>query len=279
MDFLRKLDTLRKTNGQRPRFYLDETWVNQNHSRKRMWLGSNDEGGFKNQPVGKGQRLIVCHAGSAKTGFVPDAKMVFKAVKSNNADYHTEMDGETYMAWFSDLLNVLEEPSVIIIDNASYHSMQLERIPTSNTKKGDIQEWLKKKNINFDKCEIKEELLRKVKASNPQKIYVIDNLANERGHEVIRLPPYHCQYNPIELIWAQVKGEVAANNNTFKIADVESLLHKAIDNVTQEDWVKCVRHAEELQNTDLQKAIIRDQAPFIINLQDDTEDEDSDEEE
>jgi len=52
------------------------------------------------------------------------------------------------------------------------------------------------------------------------------------GHEVIRLPPYHCQYNPIELIWAQVKGEVATKNTTFKLADVEKLMHEAIDSVT-----------------------------------------------
>lgn len=44
---------------------------------------------------------------------------------------------------------------------------------------------------------------------------------------VARLPPYHCQYNSIELIWAQVKGEVAKNNTTFKFDDVEKLLHKA----------------------------------------------------
>ncbi|CAF4875805.1 unnamed protein product [Pieris macdunnoughi] len=55
------------------------------------------------------------------------------------------------------------------------------------------------------------------------KIYALDMLAYERGHEVIRLPPYYSQYNPIELIWAQVKGEVAAKNDTFNIADVEIL--------------------------------------------------------
>lgn len=61
-------------------------------------------------------------------------------------------------------------------------------------------------------------------------------------HEVIRLPPYHCQYNPIELIWAKVKGEVAKNNNTFKMTDVEKLAHVAMDAVTQEDWeVYCTR--------------------------------------
>lgn len=274
MDFLRKLDTLKKTNDRRPRFYVDETWVNQNHSRKRMWLGEDDQGGFKNQPVGKGHRLIVCHAGSAKTGFVPEAKLVFKAVKSKDADYHSEMDAERYMEWFKDLLQVLEEPSIIILDNASYHSKQLESIPTMSWRKNDIQDWLKKKNIAFSNADIKEELIIKVKQSNPKKIYAVDQLALEYGHEVIRLPPYHCQYNPIELIWAQVKGEVASKNSTFKIADVEILLHEAIGNVSTEDWVKCVKHAEDLQDQDLTKIILRDQRtqPFIINLQEDDSD-------
>jgi hypothetical protein len=120
MSFLRKMKELRDSNDDRPRFYLDETWINQNHTRKRMWLGENDEGGFQNQRLGKGQRLIICHAGSAKTGFLKEAKMVFKAIKSNDSDYHTEMNGDRYLSWFSDFLNILEEPSIIIIDNASY---------------------------------------------------------------------------------------------------------------------------------------------------------------
>lgn len=46
------------------------------------------------------------------------------------------------------------------------------------------------------------------------------------GHKVVRLPPYYCQYNLIELIWAKVKGEgeVAEKNNTFKMKDVHMLL-------------------------------------------------------
>lgn len=31
------------------------------------------------------------------------------------------------------------------------------------------------------------------------------------GHVVIGLPPYHCQYNSVELIYVQFKGEVAKN--------------------------------------------------------------------
>jgi hypothetical protein len=93
------------------------------------------------------------------------------------------------------------------------------------------------------------------------------------GHEVIRLPPYHCQYNPIELIWAQVKAEVA-KNNTFKMADVEKLAHAAIDAVTQNDWEKCVEHAEKIQNEDNEKEILRDilLEPIIITLEEDDSD-------
>ena len=37
---------------------------------------------------------------------------------------------------------------------------------------------------------------------------VIDNIAKKYGHEVIRLPPYHCDLNAIELIWADEKNYV-----------------------------------------------------------------------
>ncbi|KAE9531654.1 hypothetical protein AGLY_010860 [Aphis glycines] len=67
----------------------------------------------------------------------------------------------------------------------------------------------------------------------------MNEIAIQMGHEVIRLPPYHCKYNPIELIWAEVKAEVAKSNNTFKMTDVEKLAHAAIiDAVTQKDWEK-----------------------------------------
>ena len=51
--------------------------------------------------------------------------------------------------------------------------------------------------------------------------YEVDNLIKRNGHEVLRLPPYHCHFNPIKLIWGILKRDVAQRNNTFKIADVE----------------------------------------------------------
>ncbi|GFT85456.1 hypothetical protein NPIL_477841 [Nephila pilipes] len=54
------------------------------------------------------------------------------------------------------------------------------------------------------------------------------------GYEVIRLSPYHCRYNPIEMIGAQEKGEVAAKNSTVKIKDVRKLLEEALSLCTIE---------------------------------------------
>lgn len=193
------------------------------------------------------------------------------------------MNSEVFKSWFTQMLQNLEEPSLIVMDNAPYHSTLIENFPKSNARKADVQDWLTKKNIKFSPLETLAELRMRVKALIPfEKKYEIDELALTMGHEVLRLPPYHCQYNPIELIWAQVKNQVAKNNKTFKMVDIERLTHEAIDSVTQHDWEKCVRHAETLQNEDYEKEILRDSAlePIIMTLlPDDSDWESSDDDE
>jgi hypothetical protein len=71
---------------------------------------------------------------------------------------------------------------------------------------------------------------------------VIDEMAKSANKTVIRLPPYHCELNAIELIWAQIKGYVAARNKTFWIREVKELLGEAVRKVSPEDGDKCVRH-------------------------------------
>ncbi|VVC41363.1 Ribonuclease H-like domain [Cinara cedri] len=172
-----------------------------------IWQNDMDSEVFK-VPTGKGGRLIVCHAGAAKFGFISGSKLIFWS--KNDRDYLSQMNSQIFHVLFQNMLQLFEEPCVIVMD-APYHS------------------WL-------------TELEKKVKmAKSREKRYQLDELAYQMGHEVIRLPPYHCQYNPNELIWAQVKGEIATKT-TFKMADVEKLMHEAIDAVTKENWEKCVRH-------------------------------------
>ena len=281
--FLRQICTIRNNKDPRPIVYLDETWVNQNHSRSVAWHDESHNMIGPKIPIGKGGRLIIVHAGCAKYGFIQNSKLVFRSNTDTSTDYHSQMNSEVFKSWFTQMLKNLEEPSLVVLDNAPYHSTLIENFPKSNARKADVQDWLTKKNIKFSPLETLAELRMRVKALIPfDKKYEIDELALTMGHEVLRLPPYHCQYNPIELIWAQVKNQVAKNNKTFKMVDIERLTHEAIDSVTQHDWEKCVRHAETLQNEDYEKEILRDSVlePIIMTLlPDDSDWESSDDDE
>ncbi|KAI5708322.1 hypothetical protein M8J77_020542 [Diaphorina citri] len=156
--------------------WIDETWVNVNHTMDKCWTNETLASTLK-QPIGKGGRLIVTHAGNSH-GFIPGAKKVFRSKKSG--DYHDEMNAEHFMEWFREnLLPGLSVPSVIVMDNA----------------------------------------------------------------------PYHSKFNPIELIWANVKGYVRRNNTHFTFADVERLTYEAIERITPDDWRNAVDHCLRVSKT------------------------------
>ncbi|KAF8787362.1 hypothetical protein HNY73_008970 [Argiope bruennichi] len=77
-------------------------------------------------------------------------------------DYHDEMNGDHFEKWLESVLPKLKKNSVIVMDNASYHSVKMEKIPTTSVTKKSIQEWLSQKHISWDKDMIKIELLQKV---------------------------------------------------------------------------------------------------------------------
>lgn len=183
------------------------------------------------------------HIGSHK-GFVDGGLLIFESNK-NSADYHDEMNGDNFHKWFESILPRLDPNSIIVMDNAPYHSVRTERIPTSSSKKEDILSWLISKNVVIDRPMFKPQLLAKVKEIKGQYIsYVVDNMAKDARHNVLRLPPYHCELNPIELAWAMVKGYVKQHNTTYKIDDVKVLLNTAIERVTSENWQNFLQHVK-----------------------------------
>ena len=147
------------------------------------------------------------HAGS-ENGWIDGEDLVFQSKKATG-DYHDEMNSENFEEWFHDkLLCNVPCNSLIVMDNASYHSRRIEKVPTSNSRKGDMQDWLKSHGIQYPERALKRELLSLIKLSNAKPKYVIDEMAKAAGHEVVRIPPYHCELNPIELCWSQVKGYI-----------------------------------------------------------------------
>ena len=79
--------------------------------------------------------------------------------------------------------------------------------------KAQYAEWLKKRKIPYAKDALRPTLwkLAKEKREN-YPAYRLEKIAYKYGHEIVRLPPYHCQLNPIELIWGIEKNYVASEN-------------------------------------------------------------------
>ncbi|CAI6345091.1 unnamed protein product [Macrosiphum euphorbiae] len=48
------------------------------------------------------------------------------------------MNGDTFREWMEGILPRLKLNSVIVVDNASYHSVKMDKAPISNTRKADI---------------------------------------------------------------------------------------------------------------------------------------------
>jgi transposase len=144
------------------------------------------------------------------------------------------MNHANYKKWLQEkLIPNLESKSVIVVDNASYHIVQLNRHPASNARKGEILFWLDKHGIQCSSDMTKAELCDLVKVHKPQyDTFAIDWLLAERGHTVIRLPPYYPDLKPIEKIWGIVKTRIAAKNVTFKLRDVQQLTEQNFAAVT-----------------------------------------------
>lgn len=258
--------------------FLDETWCNKNHSTDRMWLPS-DCSSAPVLPSGKGRRLIILHAGTRSKGLIEGCDLVFEAKKSEG-DYHSEMNGQVFLEWFEhQLLPQLDEPSVIILDNASYHNLRVPGTitPTMANLKAQLQEFLTACNVPYRQSETKAQLMEKIRQHKKPIQYITDELAAKQGHIVLRTPVRHCELNPIELIWGNCKNFVARNNTTFKLSDVKDLVYASFARITPEVWQKAEDHvskieAEYRQRDGVNVGLVK---PVVIPLDSSSSDNDS----
>lgn len=228
--YLRRKIANRNAEGTfRPEVYLDESYVNKNHSNDFVWY-YDDDGPWIQKPTGKGERLIIMNA-ITKDGWVPGAKVTFKSTRKTG-DYHGQMNHKMFTKWFSEkLLPNLPANSLIIMDNASYHNVLTPySAPTPSCKKAKIRAWLERNNFPIKEDCLKVELVEILAKVGPQPTYVLDEMAGAFGHEVLRTPPYHPELQPIETCWGIVKNEIARNCD-FTMDNLIAQLEKAFSKV------------------------------------------------
>lgn len=238
--YLRQKRLNRQSNGSllRPEVYLDETFINKNHSNQFTWYFDED-GPDVNKPAGKGERLIVVNAITLE-GWVNNAQLVFEA-KKRTGDYHGQMDWDNFSAWFTkQLLPNIPENSIIIMDNASYHNTTEEStFPKSNARKESLRKWLDDKGIPWGEDLLKPELYALCKLFEPKPEYRIDKIAEAAGHSILRTPQYHPELQPIEMCWGVMKNFMAKHCD-FTLQKLRSNLPLAFSQVTAKTCQKLI---------------------------------------
>lgn len=235
---------------ERPIIYLDETWFDTHDTPTSGWDDSSGKC-VTRAPSNRGKRITILHAGS-ENGFVPNAlSLSSKNIKDSCVDYHEDTTAELFEDWFkTKLLPNIPPNSVIVMDNASYHSRQLNKAPSSNDTKPKIQEYMYNHDIYFHENYTKKELLEVLKSLSIKKQYYCDELAESIGHTVLRLPPYHCIFNPIEQIWHQLKAGIRRNNISPTLnSSVLALIDSEANKISQINWENCVKHVKEVEKS------------------------------
>lgn len=224
--------------------YVDETYIHATHCVPKQWADKSNNG-FRKK-LSKGRRLIIVNGGGAN-GFVANSLLVFKS-GSKSGDYHDDMNFNNFSKWIKDhYLPNLPPNSVVVIDNASYHNVQADKIPNMSSKKCDMIHWLKNKKIRHNEKMYKSELYALILQNKPKIKFVIDDIIEKAGHTVLRLPPYHPDLNPIESIWALGKNAVAKKNTTEKLEDVRVMTIEEFSKITPEDWRKRCEHVYKIE--------------------------------
>jgi transposase len=274
--FLRNIKRYREEN--RPIVYLDETWIDSNLTFGKCWQTNGTVGVLE---TGNASRRIIVLCAGGDMGFIPNSNLLYKA-NSTSGDYHGQMNSRIFEKWAEEkLIPNLPQNSVVVIDNAPYHSIQLNKVPNSSNRKQEIMDWLASNNIPCSSDLRKIELLDLVKRNQPRtKLYKFDTMLQDNGFTALRLPPYHCDINAIEYVWAEIKNHIRNLNVTgdLNLSRLLTFSNEAIENVTTEHWGKYCSHVVSLENMYWKMdGVIEDLVdPLIIDVSNTDSDSDSD---
>ncbi|XP_069672628.1 uncharacterized protein [Periplaneta americana] len=174
---------------------------------------------------------------------------------------------------------------VIVMDNASYHSRLVENQPTTKWRKEQLLSWLRQNGVSPPENATRVELQRLcIIHRNSLKRYVVDEMLQNEGHIVIRLPPYHSFFNPIELVWSVSKhyyNKTVVSRPGQGLDRAKFVWKEALSKVTKEIWSNEVKHTEKkiMQYFNEEVKDVPEIQEFIINHADSSDSEDDAEEE
>jgi hypothetical protein len=232
--------------------YADESYIHKHYHRNddSLWDPNDDQDVIYQKEKHKGHHYCFCAAilgpnprveateaeVEDKAGQVPGSIWAFCLQKKGDhlGDYHKVFNGTKYIAWFcNQLIANLHQPSLIMLDNEAYHCVYGEGVPQwyyYKLKKQECIDYLISNSIDFldpAMSAMEMKLLVKEHIASNVKIEV-HHLAEKGGHTVLFTPAYNSDLQPIELVWARVKGNVGRQYSNQSTLDLvyEHLMHE-----------------------------------------------------
>lgn len=279
--------------------YIDQSYVYQNHTSK---YSLNVENLPLLKPSGKGKRIVMVgtitesgwlgisenfetNLGEGVENSYEDGAIKYWVSQIGNKDYHVNFNRDIFIDYFQNyVLRNLKRPSLIILDRAKYHrTFPKDTFFPLKAKKADLKEWLKKFDVLYKVNALKKDLQEIALEYWDPPETEIEILAKEDGirrfnypHRVLYLPPYHPEYNPIEMGWSIVKGEIAKRPKYNLALLLKEELPKAFAKVTAELCKKMYSHSLKIMKKHYNdKNIIDDLDERLpIEEQDESSDED-----
>ena len=202
--------------------YMDESYIHEHYNRNddSLW-DPNDEMDIQyGKAKNKGRRYCFIAAiqgpspdGKEEAGLVPNSVWRFCPQKKSDSrgDYHKVFNSSNFVAWWRDqLLPNLTHPSIIYMDNAKYHKTYDASVPkVYRMNKAPLIAWLQSVDVECDERDTMVILKAKAKKYITECcVYECVQLAEAQGHTVVFTPPYYSDLQPIELVWARIKGNV-----------------------------------------------------------------------
>ncbi|CAH2088707.1 unnamed protein product [Euphydryas editha] len=234
------LCAVRNKIHEMPVVFLDETYIHASYTVNKCWQ-------IENEGVLKHIYRIIVHAGG-EMGFIPNVLLIFKS-KSKSGDYHDDMNKTNFMKWLQEkLIPNLPANSLVVMDNAPYHTVKLNKAPTLSSTKAEMQNWIINKGLSYLPTMVKAQLYEIIKEHKEAPIYEADQMLQAHGHKVARLPPYHCELNAIEFMWSLVKRRVASKNVGQETNNIVNLTEEAFQTITAEDWQKQCEHVRHIED-------------------------------
>ncbi|RHZ00243.1 hypothetical protein DYB37_011772 [Aphanomyces astaci] len=195
---------------------MDESYIHHKYARHNDSLYfPDDKLDNAPKPKHKGQRLCII-AGVLDEG-ADGSKLlttrVFRGGRRQPKDYHSMFDHDYFVDWIKQLMDELDllgkTGAVIVMDNASYHNGLPLATPKGTCKKLDLLEACQRVGVDATADEYRTVIWAKLQAYIKHNVIPeVVTLARSRGYEVVYTPPYHSDLQPIEYIWAYVKGIV-----------------------------------------------------------------------